>query len=222
MEKAPIRMAKAVIGGKFYDVVDYEEYQQHSELYGSMNAVDISRPDGTNIILPCRSGNPDDGKPGIYRLGDTGVHLMVYPDDEESFKPTDYTSFDDVESVKEYSQKCQKVHNMERESLMCIDPSKHYRPPISGRETPVMKGLKDAIIAKGIDLDQYSGRFGDNYPNDKRKLNEDSITLFMFERFCKNLDLNARMVIEDISGNPANPIGYPISIDLFSSDDENE
>ena len=216
------RMRKATIQGKFYDVVSLEEYQNHPDLYcSSMTAVDISRVDGSNIILPYRSGNPSDDRPGIYKLEGLG-DLMVLPENEEEYKPTDMVSFDHIQDIQEYTERCAHVRSMECDTLTCTDPSKHYHPPISGKESPEMRGLKDAIMAKGIDIDQYADRFGDNFPNDKRQLKSDSITLFMLKRFCRCLDMKAELIIEDSNTGVPNPIGDPIVIDLFgNNDDEN-
>ena len=217
-----MRMRKATICGKLYDVVDLDEYQAHPELYCStMTAVEVSRSDGNNIILPYRSGNPSDDRPGIYKLGPGIGDFMVYPENEDEYKPTDTVSFDNVKSIQDYTEKCAHVRNMECDTLTCIDPSKHYRPPISGKETPEMRALKDAVTAKAIDLDQYADRFGDNFPNDKRQLKSDSVTLFMLKRFCSCLDMKATLTLEDNGPNVTNPIGTPIVVDLFGGDEEN-
>lgn len=114
-------------------------------------------------------------------------------------------------------EKTSRVRNIEREIL--TSPDSIFTPVISDSDTPVMRGLKESVIAKQIDLDKYSERFGDNYPNDKRQFKKDSITLFMFERMCDCLDLSAKIIIEDKSPDVPNPMGKKIEIDITGVDE---
>ena len=85
-----------------------------------------------------------------------------------------------------------------------------------------MKGMKEAVIAKHIDLDKYEHRFGSNYNNDKRLFNKHTISLPMIKRLCNALDMKATLVIEDANSDVPNPIGKKITIDVISNDEEGE
>lgn len=50
---------------------------------------------------------------------------------------------------------------------MDTDKNIKFIPIVSNLDSPEMQRLKSAIIAKHIDLDKYSDRFGENYPNIK-------------------------------------------------------
>lgn len=211
-------MKKATVGGKMYDVITQEEYSAHPQLYkAGVSAVELALEDGNNIILPCRSGSTMD-KPGVYKKG--ALHWFIKPDEEEidDYKPTDVTRFDDVTTIKTYSERCEQVRRMENTMLTNTIAENQFIPNISGKETPEMKALKLAIIEKQIDLDLYAERFGDNYPNDKRQFKGDSVTLFMIKRFCSCLDMKATITIEDKSPDVPNPIGRKISVSLCGDD----
>ena len=85
-----------------------------------------------------------------------------------------------------------------------------------------MKALKQAITAKNIDIDKYADRFGENFPNDKRKLKDEKITLFLLKRMAECLDMNVDLIISDKSPNVPNPIGIPIKVSLTGNLEEVE
>ena len=78
-----------------------------------------------------------------------------------------------------------------------------------------MRALKEAIIAKDMDIDMYKERFGENFPNDKRKLNDDNVTLFILERYCQCLDMEADIILRDAPGNIANPMNKVVTANIF-------
>ena len=94
------------------------------------------------------------------------------------------------------------------------DGSNVFRPPLSEMDSAEMRGLKQSIIAKNIDMDKYAERFGPNYPNDKRKMKDSSITSFLLKRACKNLDINVDLVFSDAGPNVPNPMGKTITINM--------
>ena len=85
-----------------------------------------------------------------------------------------------------------------------------------------MKGMKEAVIAKNIDLDKYEHRFGSNYNNDKRLFNKNNISLPMIKRLSKALDMKATLILEDASPDVPNPIGKKIVIDVIGNDEDGE
>jgi DNA-binding Xre family transcriptional regulator len=93
-----------------------------------------------------------------------------------------------------------------------------YRPPLLETDSAEMRAMKECIIAKNIDLDKYKDRFGANYPNDKRKLKDDSITLNMIERMCKNLDIKVDLVFTDSDDNVPNAMNKVIRANIIPGD----
>ena len=77
-----------------------------------------------------------------------------------------------------------------------------------------MVALKMALNSKHIDIDKYAGRFGDNYPNDKRQLKLESATLKIIKRFCENCDMDAILILKDKDENVPNPMGKEIKVSL--------
>ena len=78
-----------------------------------------------------------------------------------------------------------------------------------------MVALKEAIIAKHIDLDSYDYRFGQsNFPNDKRLLKKDSISLKKLVAYCNALDITATLTLKDANSDVPNPMGKEITYDL--------
>ena len=101
-----------------------------------------------------------------------------------------------------------------------------YRPPLLPTDTPAMRGLKEAMIAKNFDLDMYQDRFGVNYPNDKRQMNKDDITLKMLRRMASKTDIEVTITYRDKSPDVPNPIGREITVNITgdnnNSGDEDE
>ena len=85
-----------------------------------------------------------------------------------------------------------------------------------------MRGLKDAMISKNFDLDKYQDRFGLNYPNDKRRMNKDDISLKMLRRIAANTDIEVTMTFRDKSPDVPNPMGREITVNITGDgiDDE--
>ena len=110
-----------------------------------------------------------------------------------------------------------KLKNAERTIL--TTPENIFVPVIRDDDSPEMVGLKEAVIAKEIDIDKYQARFGSNYSNDKRLFNDKSITLSKLKTMFKALDMKGTLIIEDLNDDIPNPIGKKIVIDLLGGDD---
>lgn len=212
-------MRKSLVDGKICEVVTYEEYGAHQELYANNGTAVEFEYGGKVFNLPHRSTAYSEDRPGVYTEG--CISRFVIPDeDEEDAYRNEVIDFSDITSMQQLTERMDKVKNMEREIL--TSPDNIFIPNISEDDSAVMRGLKEAIIAKNIDLDKYADRFGDNFPNDKRQFKRNDITLFMFERMCDRLDMKASIIIEDRDPNVPNPIGRKINIDLIGGDDDIE
>ena len=157
---------------------------------------------------------------GVYELGNVG-YLIKYPDKriEKEYKPN-VIDFNNVTTIQQFIDKQEKVKDVERD-ILC-NPDNIYKPIIGENDSPEMKAIKEAIRAKNIDIDKYADRFGENFPNDKRKLKDDKITLFLLKRMAECLDMNVDLIITDKSPDVPNPIGIPIKVSLTGNSDEVE
>lgn len=213
-----MEMKKSKVEGRILAVASYEEYVNNPELYANTGTgVQIER-DGVQYVLPHRNTAYTPDRPGVYDCGP--INMFTFPTDENKAEYTgEIIDLGDVKNISELTQKMDYLKNMEREIL--TSPDSIFTPVASENDSPIMRGLKEAVIAKNIDLDKYADRFGDNYPNDKRQFKREDITLFMFNRMCQNLDMKAKLIIEDSSSDAINPIGRQIVIDLVGNDEDN-
>lgn len=200
------------IDGKLLNVVTYEEFANNLELNGNYStAVQIG-----DTILPIRSPM-DTTSPGIRINGP--MYEMIQPDpDDEQYKASNMIDLSDVTKMEDLIKKQGMVRNIEQEIL--TSPDNITVPNISSLDSPEMRGLKEAIIAKHIDFDKYSDRFGSNFANDKRILKTNSITQKMLKRILKNIDVKATLILEDSSPNVANPMGKKIEIDITENGED--
>lgn len=210
-------MKKAKVENRILEVTSYEEYTEHPELYANTGTAVQFSHNGEDYVLPHRNTVYSPDRPGVYACGP--INMFVLPTEENK---EDYTSevidLSDVENIAELTKKMDLLKDMERDIL--TSPDNIFTPVVSETDSPIMRGLKEAVIAKHIDLDKYSDRFGDNFPNDKRQFKRDDMTLFMFNRMCQNLDIKAQLIIEDSNYDVPNPIGRQIVIDLVGGGDE--
>ena len=215
---------RAKVEDKMVNVVDIEELQTNRELYNTGNiAVEIERSEGDTFVLPYRPNvnvKAKNNKPGVYQLEGVG-DFIVYPDsnDVEEYKPEviDLTS---SKSMQEYIEKQGRLRNMEKELL--ISPDNIFTPQITDEDTPLMKGLKKAVIEKHIDIDKYADGYGENFPNDKRKFKDHDISIKLFERHIDVLGIKAVLVLSDSSPDIPNPIGKSIYIPLNYNEGGND
>lgn len=215
-------LKKAKVEGSMMDIISFDKLYQNEELYESGDvAVEATNPNDNQVyFLPYRPNFITRDRPGVYKFGNIGS-FIVYPDTEkEEYQPdeNDIVDFTNVENMQEYIDRQGKARNIENEIL--TTPDNIYKPPYKESDTPEMRGLKEAIVEKHIDIDKYASRFGENFPNDKRKLKDDNITLFLLKRMCNCLDMKAELIISDVNKEVPNPIGHPIHINLTSNEEE--
>lgn len=211
-----LKLKKANLDGKMYDVVKYTEFCSNKELYNNnMTAVEINL-NGDNMILPIRSSNDD--RPGLYNQG--CFDFMICPDDKKEEYSADavVADFSKVKDIKDLIQVQDKIRDIEKEIL--TNPDNITVPSITGEDSPEMRALKEAIKSKEMDIDKYQERFGANFPNDKRLLKQNDITQKMIKRICKNLDIKATLILEDVNPDVPNPMNTKISVDLTEINDD--
>ena len=212
-----LRMVKMEICGKMFDVVPLELYQKNPNAY-VQGYTAIESADG-RYALPIRGAN--DQRPGIYVTNCIAEERISGSMDD--YDMTKSINLSDSKTIGELLQKQDAVRNIEHEILTDVDNI--FTPKIGNNDSPAIKGLKQAVIKKHIDLDKYEPRFGSNYNNDKRLLNKDKISLQMMVRVCDALDIKATLTLEDKDSDIANPMGEKIEIELTKGgfdDDQSE
>jgi hypothetical protein len=147
--------------------------------------------------------------------------MIVYPDekDKAEYQP-EVIDLANSRSMEEYMIKQGKLKDIEKEIL--TTPDNIFTPHISDEDSPLMKGLKKAVIKKHIDIDKYADGYGENFPNDKRKFKDHDISIKLFERHVDVLGIKAVLVLTDASPDIPNPIVDPIYIPLNYSEDNSE
>ena len=215
-------LKKANIEGKLSDVITLEQLQDYRDLYNTGPvAIEVKREDnGETYILPYRSASQKMDKSGVYPVSvKGGIDLIMYPTKHKSDYQPEVIDFSNNENIREYYNKIDKVRDIERDIL--TSPDNVFTPHTSESDSPEMRGLKEAIKAKHIDIDKYADRFGENFPNDKRKMKDDKITLFLLKRMCECLDMKAELIISDANPDVPNPIGHSIHIAIAGNVNEN-
>ena len=207
---------RTVSNGKIYEMVDLDTYGENPDQYIGRQDVGIEINDtahNSTLVLPLRdtyNGNPI--SPGVYNAG--AIDFTILPDD------TNYQKYIPGKTVSLSNKMDAKQLIESGESLIKLDepfittPDNITRVPVTSLDEPEMRAIKTAINEKYIDLDKYAGRFGSNYPNDKRQLKNNQITLNIIKRFCTNLDMEALLVIRNRNDDVPNPLENEIVVSL--------
>lgn len=212
-------VSSAMIKGESYNVLDYKDFYESKALWG-MGSIAVKEQVGEDTyILPYRGeyNEKANNQPGIYSAG--SLSFEVFPtkeSDEENYKNIPVitiSSNDDIESILEKENVLSKLAEP-----WITSPDNITQIVIKDTNDPAMKLLKTSINQKQCDMDKYQSRFGQNYPNDKRQLNNDTVTLKIINRYCENLDMEAILTIRDKEPGVPNPLKNPISISLSTGE----
>jgi hypothetical protein len=147
------------------------------------------------------SGKTTHLEPGIYTDGKTDTTIMVEPQTEEEKKL--YTYKDKIKnlSTKNLLQQIEKSEHIELE----IPDSSKVFIPIPSKDDDILKRLiKQALINKNIDIDQYRSRFVDKNAlfNFKQVLKGDNaLSMLLFNRGCEALNLKYTVTVEEKDPN---------------------
>lgn len=206
---------QTVIDNKLYNVVPYEEYCSHPEINNNYSTAVQMKVGSEEKVLPIRS--PLDNQPGLYNK--TWYDEIIVPVDDDQYNTDHVIDLSNSDNIEDLMRKQDQVRNIEKEIL--TSPGDITVPNISSLDSPEMRAVKEAIIAKHIDINKYSERFGSNFANDKRILKTNAITQKMMKRILSNIDVKATLILEDTSSNVANPMGKKIEI-VITDDLEDE
>jgi hypothetical protein len=215
------------MNGQMMEILTFDEFAKNADLVSpGSTCIERTTESGETILLPYKGKLKGDHKypeaPGVYNLGPCAY--TVYPDSDkvDNYKPDKIIELNNKDGIKAILEAETQLTRLADPWI--TSPDNVTTIQIEEDDRPEVVGLKTAINEKKIDLDKYSARFGENYPNDKRQLKNSGITLKILERFCNNLDIEAVITFRDKNPNVPNPIGRDISISLtdgfVDSDDE--
>ena len=217
-----ITVCKGAVNGQIVDVIDYDEYANNHDMYMDRTDVAIKmKKNDDEYILPIKGEYSNNStNPGIYDAG--CIDLIVYPteDEKDNYSTKNIISMSNRDNIKDLIKAGDEAKKLDEDFI--TSPDNITNIPIKVTDQPELKCLKMALNSKKIDIDKYAGRFGDNYPNDKRQLKNSSATLNIIKRYCENCDMEAILTLRDKSPDVPNPMGREISVSLTKVDDESE
>lgn len=200
---------KAPIGNTIYEVVSPNGFNPEIFSYGEV-AVQHN-----GMLYPYENSKTYTG-PTTEMIGD-GIMMFNTPEqgsyDPMMYSDTKVIDFGNTKSYQELINASESIRKIENEILISTDNV--YVLPIREKDTPEMVGLKEAINDKHIDIEKYQPRFGSNYGNDRRLLeNSPSITFPKLTTMMNIFDLKGTLILEDKDPNVPNPINKKIIIEL--------
>ena len=212
---------RADIGGVLTDIIPMEQYLDNQDVYATSNVAMVCERDGKKYVLPARKAT--DLRPGYYTQGSNCVAFARLP---SSDCDTDY-NYDDVvidfskeKTIQGIMEKQNQCRNIEYANL--CNPDSIFIPAIDQDDSPLMKGFKEATIAKHFDISKYKDRFGANYLNDIRQYQKNDITIKMIERICDNIDQDVYVTFKDKPGDIPNPMGREITVKITGNGNNEE
>lgn len=210
-------MKKGKINGTIYNIIGIEEYQNNNELYDNK----FTAIEKNGMLYPVTKNK---NTPGFYNGGGGlfGYYVQPEPEMMDQYRSTGdhIIDFNAIDNIKDLMEKNTALMDMEKE-ILCSSENE-FKPIITETDTPEMRALKEAVIAKGIDLEKYKPRFGKCYDNDRRLFKTDRISFSKLKSIGNNLDMTMKLVIEDASPDVANPIGKKIEVTLIGGYEDNE
>jgi hypothetical protein len=222
-----IHSKRCVINGVMMNIMTYDDYAKSSQLADSSTGIEKKTTSGKTIVLPYKGKLQRNisapNIPGVYDIGPADIVIMPSAEEEDDYVPNKIIEFDNTDNIKKILESQAQLSKLAEPWI--TNPDNITFVSISESDRPEVVGLKTAINEKHIDIDKYASRFGENFPNDKRQLRNESLTLKMVERFANNLDMEAVLIFRDKNPNVPNPIGREISVSLtdgYINDDEDE
>lgn len=159
----------------------------------------------------------DDYKPGIYYNDSNCTYMIRQPmtdEEKEEYKYIDKITRQDADEIRN------AVINHKVIIYNTPDSSHSVIPPETIDDDILKKLIKRAIIAKGVDLDQYKVRFASKNMlfNTKQVLRgPNRLSMLLFDRCAEALNLKYTITIEEGGGEI---VGHPLkdSITISSHD----
>ena len=106
-------MKKSRVENRILEVVSVDDYISHPELFANSGTGIEFNKDGTTYVLPHRSTQLSEDRPGVYDCGP--IVRFVLPDDEHKEDYTqDIIDFTNVDNISELTRKMEQVKDIER------------------------------------------------------------------------------------------------------------
>lgn len=212
---AGLEMRKLKVDKNFFDLVSLEDYSNNPDMYDDKHTAIIDEKH--NVALPVLT-KTDTQSVGI-RYGGLVSAVKLPETDEEHTKysldnPDNIFDMSHPKNYKEVIETSQKLRDAERDILLTVE--NQTKAIITDEDTPAMQGLKEAVNAKKCDINSYSNRFGSNFSNDKRILNETDISLKKLIKYGDSMDIDIDIVFRDKGPDVPNPIGRTITKTITS------
>lgn len=153
-------------------------------------------------------------EPGIYTDPETGKAYLCVPDSDE--EKTKY-SYEDKLCNTTASEIVDKINNKEVQVFVMPESSKTFCPEVTENDDILKRLMKQAILAKGIDIDRYKYRFVDKNAlfNFKQVLKGDNrLSMLLFDRGTEAFNLKYTIILEEDHGDT---IGMPLSEPIIVS-----
>jgi hypothetical protein len=215
-ERLEMEMKKVKLGSRICEVTTLENYVHNPDLYDPQyTALAVH-----DMVLPI-VGRIDE-RIGICPSPNSMVSFYNPPskDKAKEYSIDNVIDFNKAKNMAEIIQKQEYVKSLENEII--VNSDNIFEPRIDDDDAPEMKGLKEAVIAKKVDINAYAPRFRGNFANDKRLFNDNKITMSKLKKITNALDMKCTLIIEDKSDNVPNPIGKKIIVDITGGGDDED
>lgn len=195
-------MKKGIINGTMYTIYDFEEAIRNS------NDINVAIEED-NKIYPIISKSNTYKTNGVYLDG--CMATFVNADEDQSKYEIDNIKIIDFSNTTSMQEQIEKTSElMAMEETILINPDNIFNIRIKPNDLPEMVALKEAVNRKGIDINKYAYRFGDNFNNDRRLFEKDTITLAKMKTIAEALDMDCYIIFEDRDKDVPNPIGSQV------------
>lgn len=202
------------INERLYEVEDIDRYVKNPDAYlTGYIAVDV----GQDYILPIVPQNST--MPGLPLRRNSPFSYARLPEGDMAaqYHRSQLIDYSNASSFQEFVERRDMVRSLEKGILS--SPDKIFTPPLDEEDTPAMRALKDAVVAKEIDFGNYETRMGGNFHNNRRLLLKSNISLPKLVELCRALDIEATLTLEDKDPDVANPMNKTITTSLTSGQD---
>jgi len=155
-------------------------------------------------------------EPGIYKKN--GKYILVEvttEDDKEKYRVTDKISNTNTTNIIEM------LRTNDDMLVVLPESNKIFLPELSHNDDILKRGIKQALIQKNIDIDQYKHRFTDKNAlfNFKQVIKGDGkLSMLLFERGCNALNLKYTIIVEEM--DPELSIGKRLEKGIIVSSED--
>lgn len=199
-------MKKGVVNGTMYTIYDFDTAMKN------VDDINVAIEEDGKVF-------PIIGKSNAYQTNgvvlDGCMATFISADKDQSkyeLENMKIIDFSNAKSMQDQIEKSSELRSMEETIL--INPDNIFNVRIKPNDLPEMIGLKEAVNRKNIDINKYAYRFGDNFNNDRRLFEKDTITLAKIKTIAEALDMDCYVIFEDREPNVPNPIGSQIKVKI--------